>query len=107
MPLYRLKLDHDRIFWGAEPIDVVDMKDSDVVLDHEPDNKPGAYRWDDEVKALMPLPPQKIKAAPDAPTFEQAFRDALRAMDKFGIALPARTAAWCADFDKTIDGGGK
>lgn len=103
MPLFRLKLDHNNVYWAAEPVDVSDVCEGDVVLDHEPDNTPGRYRWDAEAKALVALPPSQVKLQPGVPSFEEAFADVLDVLEAAGQKLPARAKAWRDGFKRTID----
>lgn len=105
MPAFRLKLDHDRVFWGVEMIESAALADADdVVLDHEPDNQPGAYRWDAEARALLPLPPSKIKVAQNVPTLEQAVHALVKHLRHEGHALPTVVREWAEAFTKTIEG---
>lgn len=99
--LYKLTLDHDDVYFGCEPIAeelAASLTERDVVLDHAPDNPPGRYRWLRPEKRLEPLPKERQKDEPGAPTLEQAFYD----LAKYGAATP-RVAAWCAWFEKTIE----
>jgi|SRR5690348_375890 hypothetical protein len=103
-PMFRLKLDHDDVFFGSEPFapgDTVGARD--VILDHQPDNLPGRYRWSREHDRFEPLQKEKQKAEQGAPTLEQAFYELARAVhlpdDK---GLP-RLQAWCEWFEKTVE----
>lgn len=101
--LYRLKLDCDGVFWGAEELTSA-IAEEDVVLDHVPDNAPGRYRWDRERNRLDPLEPQQIKELP-GPNFERALYSlALQVHQARPELVPADTIAWCAAYEKTIDG---
>lgn len=128
-PLFRLKLDHDDIYWGCEAIaerDAVSLGERDVVLDHAPDNQPGLYRWIRAKKVTIQpigleayeienpgffevLPKERQKAEPSAPTLEQAFYELAIAVSQSGVlkeynaARGARLVAWLAAFEKTID----
>lgn len=105
MALFRIKLDHDGVYWGAEPADAIDMTNTtDVYLDHCPDNAPGRYRWDAKAGALIALPPSQIKTSPEAPSLDQAFHHLVESLKEAGHALPASVHAWCDEFKKTIDG---
>jgi hypothetical protein len=97
-PLFRLKLDHDEVYFGCEPFEGI-AGASDVVLDHAPDNPPGIYRWSREHRRFEPLPKEKQKDAPEAPTLEQAFY----AFVKFGADNPI-AKAWCDWFEKSLEG---
>lgn len=101
--MFKLKLDHDGVYWGAEAIAETDVKEGDVILDHEPDNAPGRYKWNAEQKRLDALPPTQIKTAPGAPTLDQAFHHLVESLKEAGHALPPTVHAWCEEFKKTID----
>jgi len=99
-PLFRLKLDHDDVYFGCETIAATsEVSESDVVLDHAPDNAPGCYRWLRDLKRLEPLPKAQQKTEPGAPTLEQAFY----CLVKHG-ANEQHVQAWIAWFEKTIEG---
>lgn len=97
--LFRLKLDHDDVYFGCEPIEESVIAVGDVVLDHAPDNPPGRYRWSRDQIQLEPLPESKQKAAPGAPTLEQAFQDFL-----LNGAEGPRVKAWREWFESTVEG---
>jgi hypothetical protein len=103
-PRFRLKLDHDDVYFGCEKLAAgEEAAAGDIVLDHAPDNAPGLYRWLYPEARLEPLPKTKQKAAPDAPTLEQAFYELVHAVIPSGSPLPSRIAAWCAWFEKSFD----
>ena len=106
-PLFRLKLDHDDVYFGCETIAATsEVSESDVVLDHAPDNAPGCYRWLRDLKRLEPLPKAQQKTEPGAPTLEQALCELLIALiqtEALRTPLPPRLGAWLAWFEKTID----
>jgi hypothetical protein len=99
--MYRLNLDHNRIFWGGNEVSEEDAREGDVLLDHCPDNPPGRYRWDGA--ALVALPASQVKIAPEAPSLEQAFHAIVASLEAAGHALPPAARAWCDDFKKTLD----
>jgi hypothetical protein len=103
-PVFRLKLDHEDVYFGSEPFEGI-AGACDVVLDHAPDNVPGRYHWSREHSRLEPLPKEKQKEELGGPTLEQAFYDLTKmVMDPEGLMTPTRRlAAWCAWFEKTID----
>lgn len=101
---FRLTLDADQVYWGATEIHPEDARAGDVVLDHQPDNAPGKYRWDRDSGALHPLPVSQQKDAPGAPDLESTLDALLEWLSDGGeIALPARLAEWRAWYQKTID----
>lgn len=107
-PQFRLKLDHDDIYFGAEPFKGI-AGAGDVILDHAPDNVAGRYRWSREHNRLEPLPKEKQKEEPGAPTLEQAFYELTSALLDVGALkapLPRRLTAWLAAFEKSIESGG-
>lgn len=95
--VFRLKLDHDDVYFGCEPIPKTEVAEGDAILDHAPDNPPGRYRW--HQNKLEPLPESKQKAALGAPTLEQAFQDFL-----VNGAGGAKVKAWSKWFETTLDG---
>lgn len=97
--LFRLKLDHDDVYFGCEPIEESAIAEGDVVLDHAPDNAPGRYGWLRDQKKLEPLPESKQKAALGAPTLEQVFHDFL-----LNGAEGSRVKAWREWFESTLEG---
>ena len=100
--MFRLKLDHDDVFFGSEPVAIGDTIGArDVILDHQPDNIPGRYRWSREHHRLEPLAKEKQKAELGAPTMEQAFH----ALIQSGPDNPV-TKAWCDWFVKSLDAKG-
>ena len=103
-PIYRLKLDHDGVYWGAEEIETAAV--GDIVLDHAPDNSPGRYKWNAEQQCFDALPASQIKSAPEAPTLEQAFHHLAQSLKEAGHALPAAVCAWCEEFKQSIDSKG-
>lgn len=105
-PLFRLKLDHDDVYFGCEPIPETEAMDGDAILDHAPDNAPGKYRWSREFQRLEPLIPDKQKTEPGAPTLEQAFCDLIESLPVM-IDLPKSVFAWRAWFRTTVDGRNK
>lgn len=98
-PFFRLRLDHDDVYFGCDEISQDAVIESDVVLDHAPDNPPGRYRWNREHQRLQVLPTEQQKAAQAAPTLEQAFQDFL-----LNGAEGARVKAWRKWFETTTDG---
>ncbi len=109
-PRFRLKLDHDDVYFGCELLGKDEpTAETEIVLDHEPDNPPGRYRWSREHNRLEPLPKEKQKDAPEAPTLEQAFYDLVDVLIGGGALnapLPPRLSAWRKWFEKTFDSGG-
>lgn len=103
MAQFKLKLDHDGIYWGAEEIAADAVKEGGVVLDHLPDNPPGRYRWDVEMKALIALPSSQVKSAPEAPSMEQAFHSIVESLEAAGHDLPVVVRTWRDEFKKSID----
>jgi len=101
--VFRLNLDHDSVYWGAEKIAAANVREGDVVLNHEPDNSPGRYKWNSTANRLDALPSSQVKTAPAAPTLEQAFHSIIESLEAAGHALPAAAAAWRDEFKKTID----
>src|SRR6267142_1683721 len=108
--MFRLKLDHDDIYFGCEAIpEGEEPKADDVLLDHAPDNPPGQYRWMRAQKRLEALPKERQKTEPGAPTLEQAFYEMVGAAIDEGalkVPLPPRITAWLVWFEKSIDGKG-
>ena len=102
-PLYRLKLDHDGIYWDADEIAEAEVKEGDVVLEHMPDNTPGRYKWNAAEKRLDALPPSQVKTQPGAPSFEQAFDALVQSLEDAGHAIPGIVTAWREEFKKTLD----
>lgn len=101
---FRLKLDHDGVYFGSEALlegEEVALGADDVVLDHAPDNAPGLYRWSRKEARLEALPKAQQKAAPGAPTLEQAMHEFFT----LGFAGP-KAKAWCEWFEKSIDNRG-
>lgn len=116
------KLDHDGIYWGLEVKAAAALAAGDLVFcaravleGEEPlelpigavwvgedcDLAPGAYRWNADDRRFVPLPKGQRKAAPEAPSLEQALADYLRAQP--ADSLPPRTSAWLAFMKTTID----
>jgi hypothetical protein len=105
-PQFRLKLDHDDVYFGCEQLaDGEEPKPDDVVLDHAPDNAPGQYRWLRAYGWFIPLPSTQQKIAQGAPTLEQAFYELARAVHRPDDQGLPRVKAWCEWFEKSIDGG--
>lgn len=104
-PRFRLKLDHDDVYFGCEEISQEEadahLGVNDVVLDHAPDNAPGQYRWLREEKRFHALEKAQQKTVAGAPTLEQAFYDFVKNGE-----LAHKTKAWCDWFEKTLDGKG-
>jgi len=97
--LFKLKLDHEDVYFGCEPIEGSDVIESDVVLDHAPDNPHGRYRWLRDHKTLELLPIERQKAELGAPTLEQAFHDFL-----LNGPEGSRVKAWRKWFESTLEG---
>ena len=102
-PLFRLNLDHDGVYWGAIEIHPEDYKDGDITLDHAPDNPLGRYKWNGVLGQMEALPASQIKAAPEAPSLEQAFHHLVRSLEEAGHAMPPVVAAWRDEFTRTVE----
>jgi hypothetical protein len=102
-PLFRLTLDAAGVYWGATEVHPDDVKDGDAVLDHVPDNRHGAYRWNAAEKRLEPLPKSQQKEAPSAPDLESAFDALCRELFAGGVVLPAPVVEWREWYAKSVD----
>jgi hypothetical protein len=69
------------------------------------DCKPGAYRWDAEARALMPLKPYQVKAAAGGYSLEQAFCALLEANPQ--LKVPDVVMVWRAGYRASIDAADK
>jgi hypothetical protein len=99
--LHRAKLDHDGVYWGTE--EVKKLGAGDVEVPAACDLRPGAYKFvpknAEHDGRFEPLPKAAQKAAPGAPTLEQAFH----AFVKSGYDAP-RVKAWCEWYEKNVMG---
>lgn len=110
------RLDHDQVFWGLEERALAEVVAGDAVfcapelvgelpegalwIERDADNQPGLYRLDLQAKRFMPLPPAQRKAAPGAPTLEEAVYDLITQ----GKDAP-RVKAWLGWMKNSMDGG--
>lgn len=118
-PMVRIaRLDHDLVYWGlgeempcgdakagdlvfGDPVAIPALPEGAVYVDRGCDLPHGMQRWNATARRFEPLPREQRKAAPEAPTLEQALYDYLATLP--AAALPTRTAAWCAWFRRTVD----
>jgi len=102
---YRLRLDHDQVYWGAEPVEDAEAHGNAVILDHAPDNPPGRYRWSWQEKRLEPLPPAAVKLAEEAPTYERALYELLKQTHQINApAVPSISIDWAIAWERSFDG---
>lgn len=116
-------LDHDGVYWppleprtpeGVRPGELAFgppelqkvLPEGAVYVDTGCDLTGGRYKWNAELRRFDPLTKAEQKAAPQAPTLEQAFYDFVT---NGGQARPQqpRVAAWVDWFLKTIDERGR
>lgn len=103
-PIYRLKLDHDSVYWGAELFDPSwAVADGDVILDHAPDNPPGRYKWSVERQRLEALEPKLVRQAEGEITSDRAFYETLRTLHECGITPSPVALKWAGEYEKTVD----
>lgn len=106
-------LDHDGVYWKLEEKPVAEVTDGDLVfgprvlavlcpsaryVDADCDLPGGRYKWNGTAGRFEPLLREQRKAAPAAPTLEQAFYGFLTQ----GAEDP-RVTAWLDHFRKTMD----
>lgn len=102
--MHRLKLDHDNVYWGAERLaDGAVPGETDIVLDHAPDNAPGRYRYDREKAVFVALAPGQVKAQPTSVTSERALYEVCRTLAIGGTVLSDATLSWAAAYEDTVD----
>lgn len=93
-------LDADAIYWGVIEKHRDDLKETDVEVPKDCDLAPGKYRYNADPARIGgpgfdPLERSKQKAAPTAPTFEDALYALIR-------GNKAKAEAWADHYEKTV-----
>lgn len=102
-------LDANGVYWGVLEKHREDLIASDVEVPRDCDLAPGQYRWNaspcdadgtPQPSRFDPLPREKRRSVPGAPSMELAFAQLVEAM---GDAAPAYVREWATWYRKTLD----
>jgi hypothetical protein len=102
-PRYVLLLDESMVYRGARLLTEGECEDGKVVLDHEPDNTPGRYKWNAAETRLEPLPVQKDGRGEMQPVERNAIALGFMSIAATGIRLPERTQEWLRWYVRSVD----